>query len=149
MENQFWANLAQKIKIVILSWNLETRLSRICKIQLWYELFVFLTRNTLFGQIWSQNSTLFKVKFGTQTNLNIQNSLVMFTFFVFLWKYPFWLTFIQKSEIVSLSWNSAPRLIWICRTQWWCSLYLFLTGSNLFLEICFKKLKLLKLKYRT
>ena len=30
---------------------------------------------------------LFKLKFGTRTNSDIQNSLVMFTFSVFDWKY--------------------------------------------------------------
>ena len=46
---------------------------------------------------------LFKVKFGTQTNLNMQNSLVMLTLFVFDQKYPFQLTLVQKNKINSLS----------------------------------------------
>ena len=32
---------------------------------------------------------LFKVKFGTKTNSNMQNSMVMFTFFVFKLEIPF------------------------------------------------------------
>ena len=104
LEYQFWANLVQKIKIVSLSWNLKLSLSWICRIQLWCELFLFWTRNILFGKIWSQNSKLFKVKFGTQTNLNMQNSLVRFTFFVFIWKYTFWLTLVPKK------WNWQFRL---------------------------------------
>ena len=28
-------------------------------------------------------------------------------------------------KIVNLSWNLVPRLIQICRNQWWCSLFLF------------------------
>ena len=28
-------------------------------------------------------------------------------------------------KIVNLSWNLGPRLIQICRNQWWCSLFLF------------------------
>ena len=99
LEYQFWANFVQKIKIVSLKINLEPRLSQICGIQLWCELLLFWTRNTLFGKIWSQNSKLFKVKFGTETNMNMQNSLnalnacriCIFTFFVFVWKSPFWL----------------------------------------------------------
>ena len=95
-EYQFWANLVQKIKIVSLSLNSEPSLSQICRIQLWCEIFLFWTRNTLFWKIWSKNSKLFKLKFGSETNLNMQNSLnalnaCVFAFFVFVWKYLFWL----------------------------------------------------------
>ena len=49
-KHPFWANLAQKIKIVSLSWNLVTRSIRICRIQWWwfFQLFLFLSRNNLF-----------------------------------------------------------------------------------------------------
>ena len=95
----FWANLVQKIKVISLTWNLEPSLTQICRIQLLCELFLFWTRNTLFGNIWSQNSKLFKVKFGTENNLNMQSLLkalnawriCIFIFFGFFWKYPFWL----------------------------------------------------------
>ena len=52
----FWANLVKKIKIVSLSWNLVSRLIRICRNQWWSWFFPFFTGNTLFGQIWSWNS---------------------------------------------------------------------------------------------
>ena len=96
LEYQFWTNLVQKVEIGSLSWNLEPSLSQICRIQLWCELFLFWTRNTLFGKIWSQSSKLFEVKFGTETNLNMQNSLntcriCIFAFIVFVWKYSIWL----------------------------------------------------------
>ena len=42
------------------------------------------TGNTLFGQICSKKSKLFKVKFGTLTNSSMQNSLMMLTF-LFFW----------------------------------------------------------------
>ena len=42
-------------------------------------------------------------KFGTQTNSNMQNSMVMFKFFIFDWKYSFWLNLVQKVKTVSLS----------------------------------------------
>ena len=83
-KHPFWANLAQKIKIV------ES-----------------------------------KLKFGTQSNLNMQNSMVMFTFSVFDQKYPFRAKLVQKTKILSLTWNLVPRLIQICKIQWWCSLFLF------------------------
>ena len=40
----------------------------------------------------------FKLKFGTKTNSNMQNSMMMFTFFVFNNKYPSWANLIQKFQ---------------------------------------------------
>ena len=48
----------------------------------------------------NQNSH-FKLKFGTYTNSNMQNSMVMFIFFVFDWKYPFEANLVQKVKIIS------------------------------------------------
>ena len=45
----------------------------------------------------------FKLKFVTSTNSNMQNSVVMFTFSVLSWKYPFWVKLVQKVKIFSLS----------------------------------------------
>ena len=39
---------------------------------------------------------LFKLKFGAWNNLNLQNSMVMFTLSVFDWKYPFFGNFCFK-----------------------------------------------------
>ena len=36
-------------------------------------------------------------------------------------KYPFWGNFLQKIEIVNLSWSLVPRPSRICRIQWYCS----------------------------
>ena len=36
---------------------------------------------------------------------NMQNSVVMFTFSVLDWKYPFWASLVQKIKIASFSWN--------------------------------------------
>ena len=47
----------------------------------------------------------FKLKFGTETNSNKQNSMVLFTFSVFNREYPFWVSLVQKLKIVSFSWN--------------------------------------------
>ena len=55
----------------------------------------------------------FKPKFGIKINLNMQNSIVVFTFCVLDRKYPFWANLFQKIKIVSLSSNFVPRLIWI------------------------------------
>ena len=58
----------------------------------------------------NQNSQ-FKLKFG---NSNMQNSMVMFTFFVLDRKYLFWANLVQKFKTVCLKWNLASRLIRIC-----------------------------------
>ena len=81
-KHPFWANLAQKIKIVNLSWNsnmrnsmvmfifsvfdLVPKLIRTWTIQWLCWIFLFSTKNTLFGQICSKNQNCqFKLKFGT------------------------------------------------------------------------------------
>ena len=89
-------------------------------------------------------SCQFKLKFGNQSNLNMQNSMVVlvFTFSVLDRKHPFCANLVQKLNIVSLSRNLVPRLILICRIQWWCSLFLFQTGNALFKQIWSKKSKL-------
>ena len=60
----FLVNMVKKIKIASFSWNLVLRLTRICRIQWWCLLSLLLTKNTLFGWIWSKClKLLFKVKF--------------------------------------------------------------------------------------
>ena len=36
----------------------------------------------------------------------------------------------QLMNCVSLSGNLIVKLIWICKIQWWCSLFQFLTGNT-------------------
>ena len=121
----FWKNFFQKLKIVSLSWNLVPWLTQICRNQWWCSLHPFLTGNLFFGLIWSKNSKLFKLKFGTWINLNMQNLMVMFIFSFFDQKYSFLVNLVQKVKVVSLSWNLVLKLIWICRIQWRCSLFAF------------------------
>ena len=66
----------------------------------------------------------FRLKFGIQTNPNMQNSIGMFTFLGFGPKYLFWVYLVQKFEFVCSGKSLLPRLIQICRTQWQCSLHL-------------------------
>ena len=73
----------------------------------------------------------FNLNFGTLTNSNMENSIVVFTFSVLDWKL-FLGNFGPKIKIVSLSWNLIPRLIWTCRIQWWRSLFLFYSGNTHF-----------------
>ena len=139
----FWANLVQKIKIVTLCWNLVPRLIRICRTHWCYSLFCFWVEIPFLGKFGPKSQNChFKLKIGTYNNSNMQNSMVMFIFFVFDWKYPFWANLVQKVKIISWSWNLVARLIRICRIQWCCSLFLFLSGNTLFGQIWFKKSKL-------
>ena len=71
-------------------------------------------------------------KINRQFSLKLGLSLVriwmkMFTFPVFHQKYSCWASLYHKIKIVSLSWNLVPKLIWICRSQWWGSLFLLST----------------------
>ena len=129
----FWENLLHKTKIVSLRWNLIPRLTRICRIQ-WWCFFFLLRPETLFlGKFGPKNKDYqFKLKFGTQNNLNVQNLVLMFTLSVFEGKCLFWANLVQTVKIVSLSWNLVASLIRIWRIQWCCSLFLFLTGNTCF-----------------
>ena len=49
-KHPFWANVVQKTKIVSLNWNLVPRLIWISRMWWWSSLFLFYTRNTLFGK---------------------------------------------------------------------------------------------------
>ena len=104
----FWVNLTQKLKIISLNWNFVPRIIQIWIILRWCSLFMFSTGNTFFVQIWSKKSNFqFKLRFDTKSNLNMQNSMMMFTFSVFDLKYLFGANLFHKIKIVRLSWNFA------------------------------------------
>ena len=44
----------------------------------------------------------------------MQNSVMLFTFFVFVQKNAFYASLVQNVKIISLSWNLVPKLIKIC-----------------------------------
>ena len=83
-----------------------------------------------------------KLKFGTKTNSNMQNSVVLFTFSYSDWKYSFSVNLVQKIKTVSLSWNSVPRLIRICRIQWCCPLFRFRPETSCFLANLVQRIKI-------
>ena len=87
-------------------------------------------------------NTHFMLKFGIETNSNMQNSMTLFSFFTFEWKYPFWAKLVQKIKILTLCWNLVLTLIRACRIQWWCPFFLFLIGNTLFGQISSKKSEL-------
>ena len=116
---------------------------KICRIQWCYSLFYFWVEILFLGKFGPKNqNSRFKLKFGSYSNSNMQNSMVMFILSVFEWKYPFWANLVQKVKILTLSWNLVPTLIRTCRIQWWYLFILFLIENTLFGQICSKKSKL-------
>ena len=95
---------------------------------------MFTTGNIIFGQISSKiQNCQFKLKFGTETNSYMYNSMV-FIFSVFHQKYSFCANLVQKIKIVCLSWNLVPRPIRIWRNQW-CPLFLFWLETTLWVNL--------------
>ena len=153
------ANFVQKIKIVRSSWNSVQTLIRISidfdgDFYLFVSFFVLCFNLRLEKLFLSKfrpkiQNCLFKVKSDTNTNWNMQNSMLLFIYLLD-WKYPFWANLAHQIKYVSLSWNLVIILIRIWIILWWCSFFLFSTGIIIFSEICAKKLILLfKLKFRT
>ena len=102
-------------------------------IQWWCSLFQFLTAKTFFGSFGPKNQNYhFELKFRTRLIwiCRIMQKICGVHFFCFKPENPFLGESGQK--IKNLSWNLIARLISICRIQWWCSLFLFLT-INIFL----------------
>ena len=88
---RFRANLVQNIKIVCFIRNLVSSLNWIWRIHSWRLLFFFRSEIRFLGKFGPQNQNCFhKVKFGIQINLNIQNSMVIFTLSIIGQKYSFW-----------------------------------------------------------
>ena len=67
--------------------------------------------NEKFG---TNQNYLCNVKFGTESNSNMLNLMVMFTFSLLDWKYPFWTDVVFKFKFVSLRLSLVHRLIQIC-----------------------------------
>ena len=68
--------------------------------------------------------------------------MVMLTFLAFDRENPFWSNLVQKIKIVSLNLCLMPRLIRLCRIQFWCLLFLLSTGNTINAEILSKNSKL-------
>ena len=110
-------------------------LNRICRIQWWCSLFPFFWPETpCLSKFGPKNGNChFELKFGTYINLNMRNSIVVFTFSVLYRKHSFGAYLVQQIKLVSLSWNLVPRLIWTCRIQWWLFTFPALYWKLLFL----------------
>ena len=72
---------------------------------------------------------MFKLKYGTLTISNLQNSIAELTFFVFNWIYPFWVNFLLKIKIVSFKLDNSNMQNLIL------TFFVFLNGNTLFGQI--------------
>ena len=89
-------------------------------------IFLFYSRIPFLSKFGLKNQNcLFKLKFGTKTNSNRQNSMMMFSFSDFDWKYPFMANIVQKNHNCHVSWNFVSWLIRVCKIKSWSSLFLF------------------------
>ena len=96
----------------------------------WWCLLFFIDENPFLGKFVLQILNCWKWYF--QPNSNMLNLMVIFTFSVMKWDYPFWAKFVQKFKIVCLSWNLVTELIRMCWIQCWCSLFFVLSWINYF-----------------
>ena len=78
--------------------------------------------------------------FVTQTNSNIQKSIVKFIFLFSTRDTLFWQIW-SKTGNCEFKLKLGTRLIRVCIIQWQCSFFLFQTGNTLFGQICSKKSK--------
>ena len=104
-EIPFWTNLVQKIKIVSLKKKKKYRtiLILICRFMqniCGVHYFCFRPEKTCLGKSGQKNQNFqLKQKFVTKTNLNMQSSMMMFTFSVFDQKYLFGPIWSKKSKL--------------------------------------------------
>ena len=61
---------------------------------------------------------------------------------VFVWKYPCLGKLFKKIKTICSGWISGPRLIWICRIEWWFSFFFFLDWKYFFVSVWSKNWKL-------
>ena len=105
--------------------------------------FGFWVEISFLGQFGPKNLNChLKLKFGTYTSSNMQNSMVMFIFFAFDRKYPFWANSVQNIKILTLSWNLVHTPIRTCRIQWLCSIFFVFEWKYPFWANLFQKIKI-------
>ena len=57
----------------------------------------------LFREYLVQKFKIAQIEFDTETNSNMQNSLLVFIASVLDWNYPFWASLVQKMKMISFS----------------------------------------------
>ena len=72
----------------------------------------------VFGQVWSKKSNCqFELKFGTKTNLNMHNAIVVFNFSVLDQRNPFWTNQVQKNQNCQFKLKFGTRNNWNMRNS--------------------------------
>ena len=140
----FQANFLQKIEIFISSSNFVLRLISICTVQQRSALVWFRPKILFLGKFGlNKQNCCFKLKFNIDTNLNMENSIVMLTFFDFRVEIPllgkvapknrkFYFKLKFRTETNLNMHNSVVRLA-----------FLFQSRDTVFGQIWSQKLKLL------
>ena len=129
---RFWANFVQNLKIVSSIWKLDASLIRYAWFNDSVKFFLFWSDMSFLGKFAQKcQNCYFKVKL-TPRLIQMQNSMMLFSFFVFDQKFFFLPNLIQKVKVITLSWTLAESIAQICRTQWCCSLFPFLPINTRF-----------------
>ena len=118
----FWANFVQNVKIASLRLNLVTSLIRTSEFNDAVHIFRFQQKMPFLGKFAPNvQYCQFKVKLGTQTNSNMQNSMMLFTFFVCDRKCCFWTNLPKLIRICTcLKRGSQFKLKFGTQTNWNC-----------------------------
>ena len=101
-KDRLWVNLVKKSKLSVEAEIWYLRQFQDAEFSDAVHFFCFLVEISFLGKFGpkSQNYQL-KVKFVTQTNSNMLNSMMLFTFFLFDWKRPSWANLVQIVNIYS------------------------------------------------
>ena len=100
-KHSFWANFVRKRIIVSLSRNLAPRLISIYRTQWHCSVFLFQTGKSILGKFGEKSQNWqFQLMFGTKTNSNMPNSMMVFTFSVSDGKAFFSANLVQNSKML-------------------------------------------------
>ena len=75
------------------------------------------------------------------------NSMGMFIFSDFDWKYLFWGKFVSKNQYLLMRLKFKPRIIRILRIWWWLLFFSFVNQKYLFLVNLIQKFKIVSLNW--
>ena len=84
-------------------------------------------------------------KYHCVCRLYVQRHMQRCKFSILDGKHPFWANLPQKIKIVSLSWNLVPRLIQICKIQWWCFFFSIFDRKYIFWANLVQKIEIASL----
>ena len=118
------------------------RLNRIWRVRWWFCFFLlFLQSISVWENCFEKSKLFIEAETWNQDLFGYVELDGNFRFFVC---FCFWLDIhfmgithnlmVQKSKIDTLNWNLVLRLIWICRIQWWCSIFALVNWQCHFLR---------------